>query len=74
MKIETKFDIGQKVYAIYHDRIYETKIGYIQVFNIDNTLIIYYRYFLNDSDELYASEADTLFATREEAEAKLKEM
>ena len=74
MKIETKFDIGQKVYAIYHDRIYKTKIGYIQVFKIDNTLIIYYRYFLNDSDELYASEEDVLFATREEAEAKLKEM
>lgn len=73
MKIETKFDIRQKMYVIYNCRICETKIAYIQVFKINNTLIIHYRYFLNGSDELYASQEDALFATREEAKAKLKE-
>lgn len=72
MKIETKFDIGQEVYVIYNCCIFETKIGYIEVFKIYNALIIRYRYFLKGSDELYASEEDALFATREEAEAKLK--
>lgn len=73
MKINTKFEIGQKVYVIYNCCICETKIAYIELFKINNTLIIYYRYFLKGSCELYSSEEDALFATREEAEAKLKE-
>ena len=73
MKINIKFDIGQKVYVIYNCCIFETKIAYIELFKINNTLIIYYRYFLKGSCELYSSEEGALFATREEAEAKLKE-
>ena len=74
MKINIKFDIGQKVYVIYNCHIFETKIAYIELFKINNTLIIYYRYFLKGSCELYSSGEDELFATREKAEAKLKEI
>lgn len=74
MKINTKFDIGQKVYVIYNCHIFETKIAYIEVFKINNTLIIRYRYFLKGSCELYSSGEDELFVTREEAKAKLKEI
>lgn len=73
MKIETKFDIGQEVYYIeeYYnesdDYIKEIRIGIIDKISITE----YRTLFWVDGDSYYEFE---LFATREEAEARLEEL
>jgi hypothetical protein len=65
MKIETKFDIGQKVYYIDFKNVVEMKISFLEVYKTD---IFYY-----DTIGCCYNEED-LFATKEEAEQKLKEI
>lgn len=71
MKIETKFDIGQEIYFIgFFDFIDKGKIEKIEIrVNKDEKFIVYaLRGFINTFCQ------SQIFATREEAEAKLKEM
>lgn len=70
MKIETKFDIGQEVYYISYGKIiYKIKIFSIEIYETKSLHIVKYG---NVNGELY--DESSLSATREEAEAKLKEM
>ena len=70
MKIETKFDIGQEVYYIFNDKIiYKIKIFSIEIYETNSLHIVKYG---NVNGELYNE--GSLFTTREEAEAKLKEV
>ena len=72
MKIETKFDIGQKIYTIEHREVKEWNIRSIQC-NVgrENT----HTFYEIESDGLiYVIWEEHLFSTREEAENKLKEM
>lgn len=72
MKIETKFEIGQEVYCVadcYNTlgaRLEIVSIVRIYVIQISDKGIIY----LTDDGQF---EENELFATREEAEAKLRE-
>ena len=73
MKIETKFDIGQKVWiSAFGYRVAEVTIKRIEIFAnyAGEDSVIYY---LGDFDIQYAHEFE-LSNTREEAEAKLKEI
>ena len=80
MKIETKFDIGQKVYYIHSikDKIEWGVISRITTECADSLILkslsfgTYIGYQLGTSIPLFLEEQ--LFATREEAEKKLKEI
>lgn len=74
MEIKTKFDLEQEVYTIRHNYIYKTNVVYIEIFKVGNELIIGYKYYLPGSYETYLAEDNELFATKEEAEQKLKEL
>ena len=68
MKIETKFGIGQEVWFILYGKVYKTTIKYICCkINEYGNLIVY-------EDKRYIFKESELYGTREEAEAKLKEM
>lgn len=71
MKIKTKFDIGQEVYYIDKNsmEIYQCFIEGIQILRIGIMYYIYDDYYL--AEKVYE---ENLFATRKEAEAKLKEL
>ena len=75
MKIETKFDIGQDVYTIRHNNsIYHTKIDIISLIEINGEVCVFY-YYDQPGSYAHCEEIEkNLFATREEAEAKLKEL
>ena len=70
MKLETKFDIGQEVYRIsdYLDDIISFEIKQIRISNIRIP-----EYYVN-RDSKWGYYESELFATKEEAEAKLKEI
>ena len=76
MKIETKFDIGQEVYVIdNHKRrinIIPCKVISIQTNSSDSHTAV--NYYCITGCLLFWSEENKTFATKEEAEAKLKEM
>lgn len=69
MKIETKFEPNQEVYYIDRYIIYEMKIFSIEIYETNSLHIVRY----GDANGKMFMEHQ-LFATREEAEAKLKEM
>ena len=78
MKIETKFDIGQTVYTYnkYNDKVYELHITTIHIERYEtrnyNSIVYGAK---RKHDNFYTGYLeDDLFATREEAERKLKEM
>ena len=70
MKIETKFEPNQEVYYISYDKIiHKIKIFSIEIYETNSLHIVKYG---NVNGELY--DESSLFATREEAEQKLKEI
>ena len=70
MKIETKFDIGQKVYRI-DECFEEVRECTIRQIRIESPRLIAY---FSRIEARFGYYEDELFATREEAEKKLKEM
>lgn len=75
MKIETKFDIGQEVYVIRENKIFKEKILNIGIWSTSNTydMQLDWQYRTEQCMAVYIDEKN-IFATREEAEQKLKEM
>lgn len=72
MKIETKFDIGQKIYTIEHREVKEWNIRYIQCNASREHIHTFYE--IENNGLIYVIWEEELFATREEAEQKLKEI
>lgn len=70
--IAPKFKIGQKVFIILDDTVKETNVDSITIF-AGNELSYYCKYVDNKRMYLELAE-DEIFTTREEAEAKLKEL
>ena len=67
MKIETKFDIGQTVYVISGDKVIKKEIDTIMKY-LDRPV----QYQFTDYDFWWDEES--FFATKKEAQAKLKEL
>lgn len=73
--IVPKFKIGQDVYTIRHNNsIYHTRIDEIKVVGINGKNEIFYYYDQPGSYAHWEEVEDNLFATKEDAQAKLKEM
>lgn len=73
--IVPKFKIGQNVWTIRHNNyIYNTRIDEIKVVGIDGKNEIFYYYDQPGSYAHCEEMEDNLFATKAEAEAKLKEL
>lgn len=76
MKIETKFELGTIIWFIY-ERANKVHKGRLTSVNIDEDISLPQLYGIYDYDN-YGSYIDVndfwIFATREEAEAKLKEI
>lgn len=72
MKIETKFDIGQEVYYIVNYFDLGNISGEVKIGFIDNIVYQGNKIFYQVKNIYYAE--NYIFATREEAEKKLKEM
>lgn len=80
MKIETKFDIGQEVYCVSKDDTWHIDKGTIRSVSIDkntNTISIWFYVYYESGLTFWHILEDygkEVFATKEEAEAKLKEI
>jgi hypothetical protein len=73
--IVPKFKVGQNVYTIRHNNsIYHTRIDEIKVVGIDGKNEIFYYYDQPGSYAHWEEVKDNLFATKEEAQAKLEEL
>lgn len=72
--IVPKFNIGQEVWTIRHNSIYHTRIDEIKVVGIKGKNEIFYYYDQPGSYAHWEELEDNLFATKEEAQAKLKEL
>lgn len=66
MKIETKFDIGQEVYVIENRHIFKDIVEEIEI--TEDGILFYFE------EGIYGLEENEIYATRQEAEQKLKEM
>lgn len=77
-KIETKFEIGQEVYCYIgytNNKIHEAEIVAIFANRFEDKEVNTNNYRIVDKyDYVYTIPEDQIFATPEEAEAKLKEM
>lgn len=76
MKSETKFELGTIIWFIY-ERANKVHKGRLTSVNIDEDISLPHLYSIYDYDNygLYTDVNDCwIFATREEAEAKLKEL
>ena len=73
--IVPKFKVGQNVWTIRHNNyIYNTRIDEIKVVGIDGKNEIFYYYDQPGSYAHCEEMEDNLFATKEEAQAKLEEL
>lgn len=73
--IVPKFKVGQQVYTIRHNNsIYHTRIDKVKVVGINGKNEIFYYYDQPGSYAHWEEMEDNLFATKEEAQAKLKEL
>lgn len=73
--ISPKFKIGQEVYTIRHNNsIYHTRIDEIKIVGINGKNEIFYYYDQPGSYAHWEEPEDGLFATKEEALAKLEKL
>ena len=73
MKIETKFDIGQEVWIVFDRTLWGERLLSVEKVVI-STIVITDKIMYNFETIPYDHKEELLFATREEAEQKLKEM
>lgn len=73
--ISPKFKVGQEVWTIRHNNsVYHTRIDEIKVVGIKGKNEIFYYYDQPGSYAHWEELEDNLFATKEEAQAKLEEL